>query len=543
MYVIAYNPIAQNRTSVVRLPVASEALFRVERVAEEQKGGQVIWSLSRSDSFHAPGVSVAHELVFSTGVLPPMGAVAFRIVKVADTAATSAEDPQMLRPTESSPVRSRRLRRGAQESIELNNGIVSAALDISTGMLAEITAGGVVLALNQTWGYYESFDESFDDSNCSQNSGAYVFRPSSPDQELLPMTPKLNGAKFVVTSVGMEVHASFEEPWMKQVTRIITGAPYVEVEYTVGPIPIGDGRGKEIASRWSVPIQNDGVFYTDSNGREFQKRRRDFRPSWDLEVFEPVAGNYYPVNAAIYVEDSEAALTVLVDRSQGGASILDGSIELMVQRRTLADDNKGVDEALNETCGGMTPYPPFGNSERVGDGVVIRGKHRLLVGKGAVGASLARSEMDGAFAEPLIFVGSWPASDPVAFRKATFSGLRVALPANVMLVTFMRMSDRGGTAAFLVRLGHQYAPGEDAILSQPVEVDLSNLFAGYNMTSVVEKTLTGTENWSDRLARRIDWTGTRATLEQPTSPSTPTTFVTIAPMELRTFEVTASPPL
>ena len=42
-------------------------------------------------------------------------------------------------------------------------------------------------------------------------------------------------------------------------------------------------------------------------------------------------------------------LTVLTDRSQGGASINDGQIELMVHRRTLNDDNLGVGEPLNET--------------------------------------------------------------------------------------------------------------------------------------------------------------------------------------------------
>ncbi len=33
------------------------------------------------------------------------------------------------------------------------------------------------------------------------------------------------------------------------------------------------------------------TFYTDSNGREMQKRVINYRPTWPLEVFEPVAGN------------------------------------------------------------------------------------------------------------------------------------------------------------------------------------------------------------------------------------------------------------
>lgn len=37
------------------------------------------------------------------------------------------------------------------------------------------------------------------------------------------------------------------------------------------------------------------------------------------------------------------------DRSQGGASLQTGRIELMQHRRVPADDNKGVGEYLNET--------------------------------------------------------------------------------------------------------------------------------------------------------------------------------------------------
>ena len=54
----------------------------------------------------------------------------------------------------------------------------------------------------------------------------------------------------------------------------------------------------------------------------------------------------------IFTQDemgTNVQLTVLTDRSQGGASINDGQIELMVHRRTLKDDSLGVGEPLNET--------------------------------------------------------------------------------------------------------------------------------------------------------------------------------------------------
>jgi lysosomal alpha-mannosidase len=54
-----------------------------------------------------------------------------------------------------------------------------------------------------------------------------------------------------------------------------------------------------------------------------------------------------------------------LDRSEGGASIHDGSIEIMVHRRTLHSDNLGMGEPLNEIA--------------FGQGLVVRGKHFLIL--------------------------------------------------------------------------------------------------------------------------------------------------------------------
>ena len=52
------------------------------------------------------------------------------------------------------------------------------------------------------------------------------------------------------------------------------------------------------------------------------------------------------------------------NESQGGSSLSDGEMELMVHRRLLDDDAFGVGEALNETAFGV--------------GLVARGKHFLV---------------------------------------------------------------------------------------------------------------------------------------------------------------------
>ena len=45
-------------------------------------------------------------------------------------------------------------------------------------------------------------------------------------------------------------------------------------------------------------MANNGVFYTDSNGRQFVKRVRDHRPDYNplnATIEEPVSSNYYPI--------------------------------------------------------------------------------------------------------------------------------------------------------------------------------------------------------------------------------------------------------
>lgn len=106
---------------------------------------------------------------------------------------------------------------------------------------------------------------------------------------------------------------------------------FVEFEWLVGAIPVDDKIGKEIITRFDTDIKSNGVFYTDSNGREVLQRRRNHRDTWKLFLNETVSGNYYPVAAKIAIEGKLKRLAILNDRAQGGSSLQDGSIELMVR--------------------------------------------------------------------------------------------------------------------------------------------------------------------------------------------------------------------
>ncbi len=99
--------------------------------------------------------------------------------------------------------------------------------------------------------------------------------------------------------------------WGSQEVNLFDNVSTVEVEWTVGPIPIDDTIGKEVIVRYDTDIASASKYYTDANGREVLERIRDFRPTWNYTVLESVSGNYYPINSRIWIKDNQRQLTVL----------------------------------------------------------------------------------------------------------------------------------------------------------------------------------------------------------------------------------------
>ena len=102
--------------------------------------------------------------------------------------------------------------------------------------------------------------------------------------------------------------------WASQEFHLLDDAKMVEVEWTVGPIPIDDNIGKEVIIRYDTDIDSKATFYTDANGREVLERKRDYRPTWNYTVIETVSGNYYPINSRIWIKEPNRQFTVLTGK-------------------------------------------------------------------------------------------------------------------------------------------------------------------------------------------------------------------------------------
>ncbi|KAJ1407827.1 Glycosyl hydrolase family 38, C-terminal [Sesbania bispinosa] len=357
-----------------------------------------------------------------------------------------------------------------------------------------------------------------------QNSGAYIFRPNGTypinHERQVPVTV-LHGP------VLDEVHQRIN-PWIYQITRLHKGKEHVEVEFIVGPIPIEDGIGKEVATQISTTMETNKTFYTDSNGRDFIKRIRDYRTDWDLEVNQPIAGNYYPINLGIYIKDNRTEFSVLVDRSIGGSSLEDGQIELMVHRRLLLDDSRGVAEALNETdcvaddCRGLT----------------VQGKYYYRIDPLGEGAKWRRTFGQEIYSPLLLaFSEKDDKDDWMNSHVPTFSGIdsSYTLPDNVVIITLQEL-DNGEV---LLRLAHLYEIEEDKDLSVMASVELKKLFPGKKIKEVKEMNLSAnqerTEMERKKLAWKIEGSSGNGFVSRGGPVDPKELDVELAPMEIRTF--------
>jgi len=318
--------------------------------------------------------------------------------------------------------------------------------------------------------------------------------------------------------------------------------------------------------KYKSGLASGGTFYTDANGREMVQRQYNGRGASypELVVHEPVAGNYYPVNNMIALQDKklDAELVVLTDVTQGGASLAAGEVELMVHRRLQVDDNRGVQEPLNETmcgCNDINAQPgKMGAHGHEGDGgcecagLTVRGRHWLIFDT-TENAHADRRQLQNELQFPatLAFAGA-----DLQTSVPTFSSIQAALPKNVRLMTVTNNYADFNNGQYLVRLAHLYSIGEHKELSQPATVSLADVFAKgrLKIRSATAMSLTGNQGVEAMDAKKFNWKtkdleGGKVTAEidangqpferrYPFDATDPKLTVTLRPMEVRTFFVT-----
>ncbi|GMQ09531.1 hypothetical protein CsSME_00052869 [Camellia sinensis var. sinensis] len=516
LVVVVYNSLGWKRDDVVRIPVingnvtvqdsnGTEIESQLLPLANASLGIRNYYATAYVGK--SPSTTPRYWLAFTASV-PPLGFSTY----VISTAERAAPTLAMEMSYESM---------GSQnDTIAVGPGNLKLTYSANEGTLTQYvnTRSLVKESIEQSYSYYSAYDGS------PQASGAYIFLPNGA----LPLTSEGQIPLTVVRGPLLdEVHQRINS-WIYQITRVYKEKEHAEVEFTVGPIPIDDGVGKEIVTKVTTALKSNKTFYTDSNGRDFIERIRDYRADWDLEVNQPVAGNYYPINLGIYMKDDSKEFSILVDRSVGGSSIVDGQLELMLHRRLLHDDSRGVAEALNEIvcvrdeCTGLT----------------IQGKYYLRIDPLGEGAKWRRSFGQEIYSPFLLAFTEQDGDKWTNFPVPSFSRMdpSYSLPDNIAVITLEELED----GKVLLRLAHLYEIGEDKDLSVTSVVELKKLFPDKKINKITEMSLSANQEREEMINKRLVWKVEGSPDEDfkvlrggPVDPVKQ--VVELAPMEIRTF--------
>jgi hypothetical protein len=158
-----------------------------------------------------------------------------------------------------------------------------------------VTVNGQKHRLQQTFKWYKPIAHR----QGVQDSSPYHFCPDGNAQEF--SQKKLISSH---SSAGIhEVNQQFSD-YVKQTVRTYEDEDYIELDWTVGPIP-NDGIGKEIVSHFETDLKTN-VFYTDANGR--QTMRRQFNANRKGCTNNVISGNWFPIYSRISMKDQNKGL-------------------------------------------------------------------------------------------------------------------------------------------------------------------------------------------------------------------------------------------
>lgn len=190
------------------------------------------------------------------------------------------------------------------------------------------------------------------------HSGAYLFMPdpNERDYEKDVLLQYKEQMSIIITTgtVTTELTTIYDAFLMHKVTIFLDETTAlsnaISIENTVDFENPPKNRETELFMRIISDVQNGDVpeFYSDQNGFSMQKRIKVERIG--------IEGNYFPVTTMAYIQDDNVRLSLLTDHAQGAAAWQPGFLEVMLDRRTLYDDSRGMGEGVVDNKRTVSKY-------------------------------------------------------------------------------------------------------------------------------------------------------------------------------------------
>ncbi|NXL83135.1 MA2B2 mannosidase, partial [Alectura lathami] len=523
-YVIVYNPLAWNITTIVTAPV------NVSMSVYDELGQSVPAQIQSSAESYS---------IYDLYILVEISGLSYKKYKI-----KPSNGKQSAFIGRSVKYRRKDVTRAVQQSQKLlpvANDCFEITFDQTTNLMHSITNRET----NQTVQLSQEFLEYHVNGDVMKGpiSDNYLF---APDASAVPVS-KTVGMEVVFGNLVTEIRQYF---FSNVTTQDYSYAVYtrmysppegydgkflcrrIEQEYSVGPLEVN----REAVLRTSTNLSTGQLLYTDDNG--YQIQRRPFK----AYVNNTAARNYYPMVQTAYIEDDTTRLVLLAERAHGVSSQGNGQVEVMLHRRLW--NNLQWDLNYNLT---------------LNDSSVVRPVFWLILGTKSATNALYRTSALALEHRPVVMFGALPGDEPEQLRQKSVHSSPVTVPPNLHLQTLsipgwryssnhteqvrsIRMGkQKQGDADFsrvLLRIRHLYEVGEDPVLSQPVMVNLKSLLKGLgSVMSVEERSLTGT--WDINTLKRWKW----KTVQNPSKGFSKSMeisdncTVTVHPKEIRTFFV------
>jgi len=314
---------------------------------------------------------------------------------------------------------------------------------------------------------YRSYDSYEGDG---QKSGLYIFRDAEAGKpsnaySTIDKVQKFSGK--VVTMLDVKgttvdsqiVFSNFGDVSSASVVSRVKG--------------IQGEKGQEVVARFTTDEIKSDKFYTDSNGMVMEERILNHREHYELTNltgFE-IVSNFYPVNSAITLKmektwrTPEAQFTILNDRAQSGSSLKSGQVEILIDRRTMFDDDRGVEEPLNETTTDGLP-------------IIVETNHHVIVGESEHLVKENYSEVKkiqrSLFEEPLQTLFSYKSRKStvplISEGEETSFKYISTLPPSIKIVT--KVVDTNKVMLRFYNMNEKFDSFED-----PIEIDFSGIIA------------------------------------------------------------------
>ncbi|XP_070619636.1 alpha-mannosidase 2x isoform X2 [Erythrolamprus reginae] len=163
---------------------------------------------------------------------------------------------------------------------------------------------------------------------------------SGANGSLKPYTPK-DPPVVRVTEGPFFSEAAIYYQHVEEVVRLynVPGVDGLSLEISC-LVDIRDHVNRELALRFSSSIENQGRFFTDLNG--FQMQPRQYLKKLPLQA------NFFPMPVMAYIQDSQHRLTLHTAQALGVSSLSSGQLEVILDRRLMQDDNRGLGQGLKD---------------------------------------------------------------------------------------------------------------------------------------------------------------------------------------------------